>query len=339
MGDYGCCVVSAEDHHETGGRHLHAFLKFSRTRRVGSKIVARMFDWAINGRTYHPNIELVKNSKRDVSRVVQYVTKDGDFLADNCDVKAIIEMKHARKYNTKRILETDIMELVEKEEIRAQDFMTILKAQQTYRLMTPAPNSETVRGIWLHGKSGSGKSTWARAFGLDHGGFFLKQQNKWWDGYRGEPVVIIDDLDTGALNHYLKIWADKWAATGEVKGATINLYYRYLVVTSNYSIEEIVGRGLRDGEAFDQDLCESLARRFTLMELPENQAFFTYDGERYLTDLKGEIVDLQAPGSEDERRIPRLEESERLQTEMEDGNSQMDSVWEAAVADEDTGLE
>ena len=50
---------------------------------------------------------------------------------------------------------------------------------------------------------------------------YRKAQNKWWDGYVGQPAVLIDDFDeTGAsLHHYLKLWADRWAHTGRSKGA------------------------------------------------------------------------------------------------------------------------
>lgn len=41
------------------------------------------------------------------------------------------------------------------------------------------------------------------------------------------------------MGHYLKLWADRYKVTGEVKGATINLNHRYLYVTSNWSITEM----------------------------------------------------------------------------------------------------
>lgn len=66
---------------------------------------------------------------------------------------------------------------------------------------------------------------------------FEKPQNKWWDGYRGESIVIIDDLDTDTLGHYLKRWADRYPVKGEVKNGTVNLSYRRLFVTSNHTIE------------------------------------------------------------------------------------------------------
>lgn len=46
-------------------------------------------------------------------------------------------------------------------------------------------------------------------------------------------------MDTDALGHHLKIWADKYACTGETKGGHINLNHRVIIVTSNYSIDHI----------------------------------------------------------------------------------------------------
>lgn len=68
----------------------------------------------------------------------------------------------------------------------------------------------------------------------------MKSQSKWWDGFKGEDTVVIDDMDFNGgqtLGHYLKIWADKWACNGETKGGTISLNHKRLIVTSNYSIE------------------------------------------------------------------------------------------------------
>jgi len=42
-------------------------------------------------------------------------------------------------------------------------------------------------------------------------------------------------MDTPALGHYLKIWADKYACTGETKGGNLNLQHEKIVVTSNFS--------------------------------------------------------------------------------------------------------
>lgn len=50
----------------------------------------------------------------------------------------------------------------------------------------------------------------------------MKSITKWWDGYKGERVVLIDDFEIDSikyLNHYLKIWGDPYGKIhGEIKG-------------------------------------------------------------------------------------------------------------------------
>jgi len=46
-------------------------------------------------------------------------------------------------------------------------------------------------------------------------------------------------MDTHVLGHYLKLWGDNYAIDGEVKGGTIPLNYKQMVVTSNYKISTL----------------------------------------------------------------------------------------------------
>ncbi len=87
---------------------------------------------------------------------------------------------------------------------------------------------------------------------------FLKSQSKWWDGYTGQSVVVLDDLDTDTLAHYLKIWADKYACTGETKGGTIPLLHRRFIVTSNVHPEKL----------FSGQMLEPIMRRFIITHYP-----------------------------------------------------------------------
>lgn len=112
---------------------------------------------------------------------------------------------------------------------------------------------DDVRGVWYWGPPGTGKSHTARDLSES---LYLKSQNKWFDGYAGESHILIDDLDSNCLGHYLKLWADKYAVSGEIKGGTVKLSHTCLVVTSNYSIDEL----WKD----DPVMADAIKRRFTV---------------------------------------------------------------------------
>lgn len=76
-----------------------------------------------------------------------------------------------------------------------------------------------------------GKSRLARE-GVDD--FYDKGLNKWWDGYTGQKVVIMDDigLEHKFIGHFLKRWADRYAIKGETKGGMVGLMHETFIVTS-----------------------------------------------------------------------------------------------------------
>ena len=62
--------------------------------------------------------------------------------------------------------------------------------------------------------TGIGKSYAVRSV---YPNLYVKSSNKWWDGYTNQDVVLVDDLDSDVLKHYIKIWADPHIVTGKLK--------------------------------------------------------------------------------------------------------------------------
>lgn len=100
------------------------------------------------------------------------------------------------------------------------------------------------------GPKGSGKtSSVYEEFGYEQ--VYAKMPGKWWDGYKGETVVLIDDFDPLDMEdmsfaYYLKL-LDRYPLRIEMKGGSCQFVSRVIVITSNFNPEEwFMGRANRD---------------------------------------------------------------------------------------------
>jgi len=141
--------------------------------------------------------------------------------------------------------------------------------------VAPEYSHPTVRGLWVWGPTGTGKSYEVRA---SFPSLFIKGQNHWFDGFQGQEAIFIDDFTIDPLcsrqvkawERNLKAWADSYHCTGETKGGTINLNHHHFIITSNYSIEDLFGK--------EEAVVEPLKRRFKQIEKTKRGPLFVvYD--------------------------------------------------------------
>jgi len=101
---------------------------------------------------------------------------------------------------------------------------------------------EDTCGVWIWGPPGTGKTHYAFTnYTATWDEVYLKLANKWWDHYRGQRVVLVDDLDPfhgKVLAHHLKQWCDKYPFMAEYKGGARVIRPDVFIITSNYSIED-----------------------------------------------------------------------------------------------------
>lgn len=101
--------------------------------------------------------------------------------------------------------------------------------------LTPVAIVRRIIVYW--GPSGTGKSrrAWHEA-GLD--AFPKDPLTKFWDGYQGQPHVVIDEFRGGvSIGHVLR-WFDRYPVNIEVKGAAVTLRATTVWITSNIRPED-----------------------------------------------------------------------------------------------------
>ncbi|GIY51557.1 replication-associated protein [Caerostris darwini] len=113
-------------------------------------------------------------------------------------------------------------------------------------------------GVWICGPPRCGKDSSVRSLES----VYMKNLNKWWDGYENERFVLICDVepDHGKwLGYFLKIWTDRYAFNAEIKGGHIKIRPEKVFVTSNFMIEQVFS-----GEILQALLCRfSIINEFT----------------------------------------------------------------------------
>ena len=144
--------------------------------------------------------------------------------------------------------------------ILVRNYGNITKLYKDHMKVT---DSDHLRGIFIYGKSGVGKSTLAR--GLFPGRtLYNKSHNKWWDSYKGEQVVIWDDLspeEAKVSGTHLKLYCDRFGIMGETKGSGVPLVYDYFIMTSQYPFEECFQ---------EYELRKAMERRTYIFNMTEN---------------------------------------------------------------------
>lgn len=111
--------------------------------------------------------------------------------------------------------------------------------------------------LWLFGRAGSGKSKWA--FDTYPDLFEKAADTKWWCGYQGQEVVLIDDFDKYHIKqgYHLKKWADRYPFNAEMKGSSLKIRPALIIVTSNYEPEDIWS---------DEKTIDPIKRRFRMVD-------------------------------------------------------------------------
>lgn len=151
------------------------------------------------------------------------------------------------------------------------------------RVEAMSPLSCVKKCYWFWGKPGTGKSRMAHS--VTNNVAYFKNPNKWWDNYKAEKDVVIDDFGTehSVLGYHLKRWADRYPVLCETKGSAIYPSFDRLFITSNYSPEQVFG--------VNEVMSEAIKRRFHVMLFMSCEE--SLEGElRVKTSTDGNIINI-----------------------------------------------
>lgn len=113
---------------------------------------------------------------------------------------------------------------------RQPHLMPCVRALQTYQQLSLTGTHREVNVIVLVGAPGTGKTRWAWD---NYPDLYSKPDGQWWDGYRGQKTVLLDDYDGNVPYAALLKYADRYPVLLPVKGGFVSAEYTTLIITSN----------------------------------------------------------------------------------------------------------
>lgn len=252
-------VIAEEEHLESGTPHIQGYIHLK------ERLRRKQMEQMLGGRAY---VEIAKGTEQEN---IDYCRKEDQVIIEfgtPVNHKGHVLTSIKTDEDAKKILE-DMRTLKEEdfEAIHTKYFLHHKNQVRDFRHEYLVKNQRIFEGnlkkknLWIWGAPGTGKSRCAR-LGVELWKVYSKPYNKWWNGFDPEchHRVIIDDWPNlagggGILCQHLKIWADRYPFTAEIKGGHIAVQPDFqLIITSNFKIEDCFG---------SEEDKEAIRRRFT----------------------------------------------------------------------------
>jgi len=195
---------------------------------------------------------------KDLNASIIYCKKEGDFTErGDCPLSQTQKGEcNIERYKRAREAAQEGREADIPADIYIRHYCTIKKIKAEHQAL-PAPLTVT-DNEWVWGPPGTGKTTKAMT---DHPLAYLKDpSNKWFDGYDGQDVVIVDDFDKYhvAQTHLLKRLCHEQPLQVELKGGSTTIRPKKVIVTSNSSPDDL----------WEEPDLSAIKRRFKITHVP-----------------------------------------------------------------------
>lgn len=240
IGDIQYYVVGKETCPDTKRKHLQGYIEFTKEHTF-NKLQKNLKNIHFEGRL------------GTQEEAIKYCKKEGDYQeygtpkqqGKRTDLKIIIDDIQSGKTNTDSIIINEPM-------LFHQYGRTLEKAEDI-ALRTRYRNW-TTQGILYWGKTGTGKTYRAfQDFSPSTHYVLNLNDNGWWDGYKGQETVIINEFRGQITYSELLDLVDKYPKTVKRRGREpVPFLAKTLILTSPMRIEDIYHRLNDDKDSFDQ---------------------------------------------------------------------------------------
>lgn len=241
----------------TGQKHFQAYFQLEAKQRLTA-----IKKWSPFLNTCH-----LEPARGDEVQNKTYCSKEGDFLESDTEPRKVNPGKREKvrwEETASLAKQGRFMECEPQMQV-----LHLPAMMRLYNYCKPNPDDlpHTWRAQWYWGPPGTGKSLTARTEikAAKPGGVYMKLLNKWWDNFREDQGVIMEDVDHETCKHlgnHIKLWLDIYPFSSEVKGTVGTLRPDMIIVTSNYHPFLLFGH--------DAMLYGAVMRRLNLRYFPRN---------------------------------------------------------------------
>lgn len=234
---------------EQGTPHLQGMFVLKK-----EKSLSACISWIHSTLPRVANIQQVKK----LHEAIEYTQKDGNFVEQGTRPMTQAQKGEANAERYRVAFEAAKDGRIEDipADILLRNYSSIKHIQRDFMPLDTA-SLTSLDNYWIYGPTGTGKSRGV----LEHfgeGALYRKGCDKWFDGYRGQDTVLIEDMDESHkyMMQFMKIWTDYYPFIAHSKGSMSKLRPRRFVVTSNCHPDDIWPEGTH---------LEAIKRRFKII--------------------------------------------------------------------------
>lgn len=96
------------------------------------------------------------------------------------------------------------------------------------------PRNQPPEVIWRWGLAGTGKTRYCKEKHPDN---YVKDGTPWWDNYKGQEAIIIDDFDNQIPFRTLLRLLDRYSYQGQIKGGYVEITSPFIYITCEFPPE------------------------------------------------------------------------------------------------------